>query len=497
MSVTAPVGKETLAFIEKPHQLLIDGAWVDAASGQTFDTVDPATEEVLAKISYGGPVDVDRAVTAARRAFTEGAWPKMTPSERARILLRVADILETRTDEFAEVEALDNGKPFTVAKFADLALVIDFLRYMAGSATRIEGKTITPSIPYMPGAEFLAYTRKEPVGVVGQIIPWNFPLLMAAWKVAPAIAAGCTVLLKPAEQTPLTALMLGEAFLEAGLPAGVLNIIPGFGDTGAAISAHPGVDKVAFTGSTEVGKLIVQAAVGNLKKVTLELGGKSPVVVYQDADMEAAVAGVTNAIFFNSGQVCTAGSRLYVEEGAFDDLVAGVAEQAKKINVGSAFEPESQIGPLVSAEQFEKVQGYLASGREEGASALSGGGRQGTKGYFIEPTVLKNVTPDMKVVREEIFGPVLTAMPFKSTDEIMASANDTSYGLAASVWTKDITKAHRAAGALKAGTVWVNTYHVDGAGLPFGGYKQSGWGREQGHEVLENYLETKSVIVGL
>ena len=368
---------------------------------------------------------------------------------------------------------------------------------MAGWATKIEGNTIPISVPYAPDAQFHAFTLREPVGVVAQIIPWNFPLLMAAWKLGPCLTTGCTVVLKPAEQTPLSALRLGELALDAGLPDGVLNIVTGYGDAGAALAAHPGVDKVAFTGSTEVGKLVVQAASGNLKKVSLELGGKAPVVVYDDADLDAAVAGVANAIFFNTGQCCTAGSRLYVEETIFDDLVEGVAEAARGIKVGNAFEADSQIGPLVSGEQFARVSGYLESGASQGAKTVVGGGRQGDQGFFLEPTLLTNVTEDMKVVKEEIFGPVATATPFARGTEPISQANDTEYGLAAAVWTRDISKAYKTAAAVRAGTVWINTYHIYDAALPFGGYKESGWGREMGHQVLENYLETKTVIIGL
>jgi len=371
-------------------------------------------------------------------------------------------------------------------------LTVDHFRYMAGWATKIEGNTIPISVP-----STFACTLLEPVGVVGQIIPRNFPLLMAAWKLGAALATGCTVVLKPAEQTPLSALRLGELFQEAGLPDGVLNIVTGFGDAGARLAAHPGVDKVAFTGSTEVGKLVVQAAAGNLKKVSLELGGKAPLIIYRDADIESAIANAATAAFFNHGQCCTAGSRLYVEHDIYDDVVTGIAEQAGKIKVASAFDPGSQMGPLISSEQFERVNSYLAAGFAGGATALAGGGRHGDKGYFIEPTVLTNVDQEMTIVREEIFGPVLPAMPFDDPREIAAAANDTNYGLAAGVWTKDISKALKTAELVRAGTVWVNTYHVYDAALPFGGYKESGWGREMGHQVLNNYLESKSVVVGL
>jgi phenylacetaldehyde dehydrogenase len=385
-----------------------------------------------------------------------------------------------------------------VARAADVPLAAEMFRYMAGWATKIEGNTIPLSVPYTPGARYLAYTLREPIGVVGQIIPWNFPLLMAAWKLGPALATGCCIVLKPAEQTPLTALRLAELIQEAGFPDGVVNVVPGYGETaGAALAAHDEVDKVAFTGSTEVGKLIVQAAAGNLKKVSLELGGKSPNIVYADADLEAAIPGAASAIFFNHGQCCCAGSRLYVEDKVFDKVVDGVTQSAKKIKLGPGFNPDSQMGPLVSEEQLHRVTGYLDAGRAEGATALCGGKRMGEKGYFVEPTVLVNTNDRMKVVREEIFGPVVTAMPFRKDEEILPRANDTVYGLAAGVWTRDISKAHQIASELRAGTVWINCYNIFDAALPFGGYKQSGWGREMGHDALEMYTETKAVCAKL
>jgi phenylacetaldehyde dehydrogenase len=477
-------------FLATPKKLLIDGKWVAASSGKTFDSIDPATGDVLARVAEGDKADIDLAVKAARRAFESGPWAKMSASQRGRIIWKIGDLLAENVEEFAELETLDNGKPISVSRVADVPLAADLFHYMAGWATKIEGSTIPIAGP------FLAYTRREPIGVVGQIIPWNFPLLMAAWKLGPALATGCTVVLKPAEQTPLSALRLGELALEAGLPPGVLNIVTGFGETaGAALAAHPDVDKIAFTGSTEVGKLIVHAASGNLKKVTLELGGKSPNIVFDDADLKQATAGAANAIFFNHGQCCCAGSRLYVEDKIFDKVVEGVSESAKKIRVGPGINPDTNMGPLVSEEQFRRVCGYMEAGMKEGAKAVVGGKKVGNRGYFVEPTVLVNTTPNMKVVQEEIFGPVVTAMPFKSVDEIAAEANNTPYGLAAGIWTKDIAKAHALANKLKAGTVWVNCYNVFDAAMPFGGYKQSGWGREMGKEALELYTETKSVCV--
>ena len=492
--MTVTLDRDVEAFIGSPRQLFINGQWCDAASGKTFETPNPATGETLARVAEGGAEDIDRAVRAARRAFEQGPWGRMTPSERGRIIWRIGDLILEHADELAQLESLDNGKPFAVAQAADVPLAADLFHYMAGWATKIEGNSINISVPYMPGANFHSYTLREPLGVVGQIIPWNFPLLMAAWKLGPALAAGNCVILKPAEQTPLTALRLAGLITEAGVPDGVVNVVPGFGETaGAALAAHNDVDKVAFTGSTEVGKLIVAASgASNLKKLTLELGGKSPNIVFNDAG-PAAIEGAAHAIFFNHGQCCVAGSRLYVQRGRFDEVVDGVAQIAKSIKMGPGMEPGTQMGPLVSDEQFRRVTGFLESGQAEGATALAGGGRFGDRGYFVEPTVLTNTRPEMKVVREEIFGPVLVASPFTDLDEIATVANDSEYGLGAGIWTRDISKAHALAKKLRAGTVWINCYNVFDAALPFGGYKQSGWGREMGHEALHAYTEVKAV----
>jgi len=484
-------------YLSRPRKLLIDGTWIEARSGKTFPVYDPSTGTVLANVAEAEAADVDKAVKAARKAFDDGPWPRMSPSERGRILWKLADLIEKRSEEFATLESLDNGKPLAVARAADVPLTVDMFRYMAGWATKLTGTTIPISFP----GDYLSFTLREPVGVVGQIIPWNFPLLMAAWKLAPALATGCTIVLKVAEQTPLTGLLLGELCQEAGLPDGAVNVLAGYGETaGAALAAHEQVDKVAFTGSTEVGKLIVKAASGNLKKVTLELGGKSPVIVLDDADVEQVIPGAAGAIFFNHGQCCCAGSRLMIHKKIFDKVVAGVADQARNIKLGPGLDPETQMGPLVSDEQFQRVTGYIRSGVEQGAEVVTGGKKGSDNGgYFVQPTVLTKTSPDMKVVREEIFGPVVCAQPITDDDleAIARVANDTPYGLAASVWSRNISKANKLAKRVRAGTVWINCHNVFDASLPFGGYKQSGWGREMGEFVLNNYTEVKAVTTAL
>ncbi len=475
------------------NKLLINGKWVDSASGKTFATINPATGETITKVAEADAADVDKAVAAARAAFEKGAWRKMSASQRGALMYKLADLIEKHADQLAELESLDNGKPYSVARAADLPLTIACYRYYAGWADKIQGKTIPVN------GNFFCYTKHEPVGVVAQIIPWNFPLLMQAWKLGPALAAGCTVVMKPAEQTPLTALRVGELALEAGFPEGVLNLLPGYGPTaGAALARHMDVDKVAFTGSTEVGHLIMKAAAEtNLKRVTLELGGKSPNIIFGDADMAEAVEGSHQALFFNQGQCCCAGSRTFVEEKVYDEFVDKSVARAKKRTVGNPFDRNTEQGPQVDQDQFDKVMGYIESGKKDKAKLVAGGNRVGTKGYFIEPTVFSDVQDNMTIAQEEIFGPVMSILKFKSIDEVVDRANKNMYGLAAAVWTKDISKAHAIADSVRAGTVWVNCYDVFDAAAPFGGFKQSGIGRELGEYGLANYTEVKTVTVKL
>ena len=485
------------AFIGKKPRLLINGEWVEARSGKTLAVFDPATGSEIARVAEAGAEDVDRAVAAARAAFESGPWPEMLPVSRQALLWRLADLIEQHAAEFAEIESLDNGKTRFMASIIDVPGARNYFRYMAGWATKIEGTTMQTSIGGgIPGAKFHTYVAREPVGVVAQIVPWNFPLAMAAWKLAPALATGCTCILKPAEQTPLSALRLGELIREAGIPPGVVNILTGLGETtGAALVAHPGVDKIAFTGSTEVGKLISKSAADTVKRVSLELGGKSPVIVLPDADVGAVVGGAANAIFFNSGQVCTAGSRLYVHRTIFDRVVEGLSAAAGEIRLGPGLDQATQMGPLVSKEQQERVLGYIESGRKQGAAVLTGGEAPSHPGYFVKPTIMVNVRPEMRVVREEIFGPVLVAQRFDQLDEVVKAANDSPYGLGASIWTNNLSAAHRLIPRIKAGTVWVNCHNMVDPNMPFGGFKQSGVGREHGRVAMDMYTELKSVCM--
>ncbi len=473
-------------------RLLIDGQWRDSLSGKTFETVNPATEETIAFVAEGDSADIDLAVKAARKAFDTGPWRKMDARDRGRLLNALADLIESHIDELAELETLDNGKPIRESRNADLPLVIDCFRYYAGWADKIHGQTIP-----IRGRHF-CYTRREPVGVAGQIIPWNFPLLMAAWKWGPALAAGCTVILKPAEQTPLSALRLGELAMEAGFPAGVINIVPGFGETaGASLVAHKGVDKIAFTGETRTGQVIMKSAADTLKRVTLELGGKSPNIVFADADLDAAVEGAILGLYLNQGQCCCAGSRLFVQEQVHDQVVERLAARAQERKLGDPFDPETEQGPQVDKAQFDKILSYIDKGKAQGARCVSGGERFGGRGYFVKPTVFSEVKDQMAIATDEIFGPVMQVLRFREMDEVITRANTTDYGLAAAVWTRDIKKAHAIAESVRAGTIWVNCYDVFDAAVPFGGFKTSGLGRELGEKALDNYTELKTVTIAL
>jgi aldehyde dehydrogenase (NAD+) len=492
-TATMPAARKVQPPKVKDQQLLIGGRWVNAASGKTFPTINPATGETICQVAEGDKADIDLAVRAARQAFESGPWAKMSAAERGRLLYKLADAIEAHKDELAALETLDNGKPLRDSLAADLPLTIKCYRYYAGWADKIHGKTIPIEGPYA------CYTRHEPVGVVGQIIPWNFPLLMQAWKWGPALACGNTVVLKPAEQTPLTALRVAQIAQEVGFPDGVINVVPGYGPTaGGALSGHMDVDKIAFTGETRTGQLIMEAAAkSNLKRISLELGGKSPNIVFADADLDAAIEGAYFGLFFNQGQCCCAGSRLMVEEKVYDQFVEKLVAKAKAQNVGDPFDLGTTQGPQVSEEQFDRIMGYIDAGKKDGAKLLTGGARCGERGYFIQPTVFEGVKDEMKIAREEIFGPVMSIMKFKDIDDVIARGNRTTFGLAAAVWTRDVKKALKVSNALRAGTVWVNCYDVFDAAAPFGGYKMSGLGRELGEYALEMYTEVKTVTIAL
>ena len=476
----------------KPGKLFINGRWVDSVSGKTFDTLNPATEKVITSVAEGDSADIDLAVAAAREAFENGPWKKTDARDRGRILLKIAGLIERNKDELALLDTLDNGKPINETTNADIPLVIDCFLYYAGWADKIHGETIPVR------GDFFNYTLREPVGVVGQIIPWNFPLLMAAWKIAPALACGNTIVLKPAEQTPLSALRLGEICQEAGLPDGVLNIVTGYGPTaGAALAEHMDVDKIAFTGGSATGRIIMQAASKNLKRISLELGGKSPNIVFADSDVDSAVAGAMTGIFFNQGEVCCAGSRLFIEKSIHEEFIDKLSNKAANMRVGNPEDTGTQMGAQVSKEQFDKILGYIETGKQEGAKLVIGGERCGERGYFIKPTIFDAVDNNMRIAKEEIFGPVVSAITFEDVDEVVRQGNLSVYGLAAAVWTRDIKKAHRLARDLKAGTIWINTYNAFDAASPFGGFKQSGFGRELGVHALELYTHVKSVWINL
>lgn len=479
-------------FLQGKKRLYINGEFVESKSQKTFDTYNPATGEILATVYEAREEEIDQAVRAARKAFDEGPWSKMSAAQRSRLMYKLADLMEENSEELAQLETLDNGKPIRETSNADVPLAIEHMRYYAGWSTKIVGQTIPVNGP------FFNFTRHEAVGVVGQIIPWNFPLLMAMWKLGAALATGCTVVLKPAEQTPLSALYLAELFEEAGFPPGVVNIVPGFGRTaGGPLVDHPLVDKIAFTGSTVVGKQIMTNAAKTLKRVTLELGGKSPNIILPDADLTKAIPGALNGVMFNQGQVCCAGTRVFIQKKHYDNVVADMASHANSIKQGAGIFADTEMGPLVSEVQQNRVLGYIEKGINEGAELLVGGKKPQEQGYFVAPTIFANVRDEMTIAKEEIFGPVISALPYEDLDELIERANKTDYGLAAGIWTRDVANAHYIASKLRAGTVWVNTYNAFDAASPFGGYKQSGIGREMGSYALDNYTEVKSVWISM
>jgi phenylacetaldehyde dehydrogenase len=490
------LGVASRASLTATQRLFIGGRFVDSATGGTFAVTDPTSGQEIARVPEGDVVDIDNAVTAARRAFDTGAWPRLRPSERERIMLRLADLLERHAEELSELESVNSGRTLTNTRLIDVNLSVDYLRYMAGWATKIHGKTFNTSTPYAPNARFFAMTLREPVGVVGAITPWNVPLGQAIWKIAPALATGCTLVLKPAEQTPLTALRFAQLIAEAEVPEGVINVVTGFGATaGAALVRHPGVDKISFTGSTEIGRQIGASAAAQMKRFTLELGGKSPMVVMDDADLDIAIPGTAMGIFANHGQNCCAGSRLFVHERIYDRVTEGIAEIARKIRLGPPLDPATEMGPLISAGQQARVLAYIASGRKEGAEVLVGGAAPAASGSYVQPTVLTHVKPTMRVVREEIFGPVLTAASFSDVGDVLRRANDTQFGLGASIWTRSLDVAHAFIREFKAGTVWVNTHNVLDLAVPFGGVRQSGVGHELGEAAIEHHTHLKAAIL--
>lgn len=483
------------AFVGRPHGLFIDGRFTDPTDAR-IAVVDPSTERTLAHVSEAGPAEVDRAVRAARRAFDEGPYPRMLPSEREALMLRLADLIDRDAAMLAELDALEMGKPVRLARQL-VHSAARFIRYMAGWATKIHGRTITPS-PRQPGLDLFAYAAPEPVGVAACIVPWNVALLMAAWKIGPALATGCTVVLKPAEETPLSALALADLVAEAGFPDGVVNIVTGRGEvTGQALVDHPGIDKLAFTGSTEVGKHVGRIAIGRMVRMTMELGGKSPVIILPDADVDAAIAGAANAIFYNSGQICGAGTRLLVHKSLHDRVVEGVARAAVAMRLGPAMDDATDLGPVASRKQYDAINAFLASAKEEGARSAAEPNPLPDAGFFVPPTVLADVTPGMRVATDEVFGPVLAVQRFATAEDAVRMANDTRYGLAAAVWGRDLSAVHRTVRGIRAGTVWVNTHHIYDPALPFGGFKESGMGREMGEDVLRNFLETKTVVMAV